>query len=57
MIEFGEKDGKISDRCLKVKEILDVDGIQVNISKDIASTLWIKMVSQSLVCPKEIPRL
>ena len=45
MIEFGEKDGKISDRCLTVKEILDVDGIQVNISKDIASTLWIKMVS------------
>ena len=45
MIEFGEKDGKISDRCLRVKDILDVDGIQVNISKDIASTLWIKMVS------------
>ena len=45
MIEFGEKDGKISDRCLTVKEILDVDGIQVNISKDISSTLWIKMVS------------
>ena len=45
MIEFGEKDGKISDRCLRVKDILDVDGIQVNISKDISSTLWIKMVS------------
>ena len=45
MIEFGEKDGKISGRCLRVKDILDVDGIQVNISKDIASTLWIKMVS------------
>ena len=45
MIEFGEKDGKISGRCLRVKDILDVDGIQVNISKDISSTLWIKMVS------------
>ena len=45
MIEFGEKNGKISDRCLKVKEILDIDGIQVNISKDIVSTLWVKMVS------------
>lgn len=44
-IEFGEKDGSISNRTNVIKDLLEMEGIQVEISDDINSTLWTKMVS------------
>ncbi len=44
-IEFGERDGSVSTRVEKVREALDVPGIQVDISSDIRASLWSKMVA------------
>ena len=44
-IEFGEKDGSISRRANVIKDLLEMEGIQAEISDDINSTLWTKMVS------------
>ncbi len=44
-IEFGERDGSISDRVERVRDALMVPGIQVEVSSDIQSSLWSKMVA------------
>ena len=44
-IEFGERDGAVTDRTEAVRALLDRRGIQVAVSSDIASTLWTKLVA------------
>ena len=44
-IEFGERDGSVSDRVEKVRDALAVPGIQVEVSSDIRASLWSKMVA------------
>lgn len=44
-IEFGERDGSVSDRVEKVRDALSAPGIQVEISSDIQASLWSKMVA------------
>ena len=44
-IEFGEKDGSVTTRTKVIKDLLEMEGIQTEISNDINSTLWAKMVS------------
>jgi len=44
-IAFGEQDGSYSDRVKRVEKILTKPGIQVQVSDDIKSTLWSKLVS------------
>ena len=44
-IEFGERDGSVSERVEKVRDALDVTGIQVEVSSDIRASLWSKMVA------------
>ena len=44
-IEFGERDGSVSSRVEKVRDALSVSGIQVEISSDIQTSLWSKMVA------------
>ena len=44
-IEFGEDDGARSERVDAIEEMLHQPGIQVEVSDDIASTLWTKLVS------------
>ena len=44
-IEFGEKDGSVTYRTKVIKDLLEMEGIQTEISDDINSTLWTKMVS------------
>ena len=48
-IEFGERDGKMSDRAQAIKSLLDRTGIQVAVSSDIASTLWTKLVAVAAI--------
>ena len=48
-IAFGEQDGSRSARVEKVASILDKEGIQVEVSSDITSTLWTKLVSVASV--------
>ena len=43
-IEFGERDGSISDRVETVRDVLSVPGVQVEVSSDIRASLWSKMV-------------
>lgn len=43
-IEFGERDGTVSERVEKVQDALSVPGIQVEVSPDIRSSLWSKLV-------------
>ena len=44
-IEFGERDGSISDRVETVRDVLSVPGVQVEVSSDIRASLWSKMVA------------
>ena len=44
-IEFGEMNGEITPRVEAVAELFSKEGIQVQISTDIASALWTKLVS------------
>ncbi len=44
-IEFGERDGSISDRVAKVRDVLTAPGIQIEVSSDIQASLWSKMVA------------
>jgi 2-dehydropantoate 2-reductase len=44
-IEFGERDGKRSARAAAIEKVLSKPGIQVQVSDDIAGTLWSKLVS------------
>ena len=44
-IEFGERDGAVSERVNAVRDALSVDGIQVEVSSDIRASLWSKMVA------------
>ena len=48
-IAFGEQDGSRSERVIKVEEILDRDGIQIDVSDDIRSTLWTKLVQVAAI--------
>ena len=48
-IAFGEQDGGRSDRVERVAAILDKPGIQIEISEDITSTLWTKLVTVASV--------
>ncbi len=43
-IEFGERDGTVSERVERVRNTLSVPGIQVETSSDIRASLWSKMV-------------
>lgn len=43
-IVFGEADGKRSDRVDAIRESLDVDGVEVRVSDDIAKELWSKFI-------------
>ena len=43
-IEFGERDGTVSERVERVRKTLSVPGIQVETSSDIRASLWSKMV-------------
>ncbi len=42
-IEFGERDGSYSKRVKRIRDLLDVPGIQPVVSDDVSSTLWQKM--------------
>ena len=44
-IEFGERDGSATPRVESIRDALSVDGIQVEVSPDIRSSLWSKMVA------------
>ena len=44
-IEFGERDGSVSERVDKVRMALSAPGIQVEVSSDIQASLWSKMVA------------
>ena len=44
-IEFGERDGSITQRVEKIRDVLSVPGIQVDVSSDIQASLWSKMVA------------
>ncbi|MBI2964573.1 MAG: 2-dehydropantoate 2-reductase, partial [Chloroflexi bacterium] len=44
-IAFGEQDGTYSDRVKRIEKILSKPGIQVQVSDDIRSALWSKLVS------------
>ncbi len=44
-IEFGERDGSVSERVARVRDALSVEGIQVEVSSDIQASLWSKMVA------------
>ena len=44
-IEFGERDGSVSERVGLVRNALSVEGIQVEVSSDIRASLWSKMVA------------
>ena len=44
-IEFGERDGSISERVERLRDVLSVPGIQVEVSSDIRASLWSKMVA------------
>ena len=48
-IEFGERDGTMSDRAQAIKSLLDRQGIQVAVSSDIVSTLWTKLVAVAAI--------
>ena len=44
-IEFGERDGSVTERVLRVRDELSIPGVQVEISADIQASLWSKMVA------------
>ena len=44
-IEFGERDGSISERVDILRNVLSVPGVQVEVSSDIRASLWSKMVA------------
>ncbi len=44
-IEFGERDGAISERIEMLQALLSVPGIQTEVINDIQSSLWTKMVA------------
>ena len=44
-IEFGERDGTITDRVESIRDALSVSGVQVEVSSDIRASLWSKMVA------------
>ena len=44
-IEFGERDGTITDRVESIRDALSVPGVQVEVSSDIRASLWSKMVA------------
>lgn len=48
-IAFGEQDGSRTERVERVAEILDKPGIQIEVSSDIRSTLWSKLVTVGAV--------
>lgn len=48
-IAFGEQDGSYTDRVKRVEKLLNKPGIQVEVSKDIRSTLWSKLVSVAAI--------
>ncbi|MBM3959881.1 MAG: 2-dehydropantoate 2-reductase [SAR202 cluster bacterium] len=48
-IAFGEQDGSISDRVRMIEKVLTKEGIQVEVSKDIRSTLWSKLVAVAAI--------
>ena len=41
---FGEEDGSESDRVARVREALDVEGIDVKVADDITKELWSKFI-------------
>lgn len=48
-IAFGEQDGSISARVRRVAKILEKPGVQIEISSDIVSTLWTKLITVASV--------
>lgn len=44
-IEFGERDGSVTHRVEKIRDVLSVPGIQIDVSSDIQASLWSKMVA------------
>lgn len=44
-IEFGERDGSVTQRVQEIRDVLSVPGIQVDVSSDIQASLWSKMVA------------
>jgi 2-dehydropantoate 2-reductase len=44
-IEFGESDGKQTDRTESIQQLFTREGMQVAVSENIVDTLWAKMVS------------
>ena len=44
-IEFGERDGSVTQRVEEIRDVLSVPGIQVDVSSDIQASLWSKMVA------------
>ena len=44
-IEFGERDGAVSERVNRVSDALSAPGIQLEVSADIQASLWSKMVA------------
>ena len=44
-IEFGERDGSVTQRVEKIRDVLSVPGIQIDVSSDIQASLWSKMVA------------
>lgn len=48
-IAFGEQDGSVSERVREIEKALTKEGIQVEVSKDIRSTLWSKLVAVAAI--------
>ena len=43
-VVFGEQDGTQSDRAREVRQAFDIAGVDVELSSDIATELWVKLV-------------
>ena len=43
-IVFGEEDGSESDRVARVRQALDVEGVDVKVAEDITKELWSKFI-------------
>lgn len=50
-IEFGERDGSVTQRVEEIRDVLSVPGIQVDVSSDIQASLWSKMVAIGALGP------
>lgn len=44
-LSFGEQDGRITDRCEEIREVLSVDGLEVEVVDNILERMWLKFAA------------